>query len=363
MPSFRGFPACSCLAEWLPAYEHELLRRGLIKYNLDVFQLIGNASASAGTHSKGGCADLGQRQREQLRVARNMGAAAWERDADPNDGQPDFRPSHAHLSLKGCPHAVSIARAQIGSCENRHNGLAGNGPDDGPRTDVKFPLRTYKEGIAWAKAQTPPVADPIQWHLWKVTLPIGQAGHPTETASPIPHRPWYGRDPSREWMVFRAYCGGVTTSGSKYPRSELRELRGGLASWSTSVGTHQLSGTFKITHTPVRKPHVVCAQIHDANDDVVMVRLEGKRLFVESRGHDMGTLIADYPLGDVFNLKIVASNSAIDVTVNATKVRVRVSASGCYFKAGCYTQSNLSKGDKPEAYGEVWVKNLRVEHT
>lgn len=28
---FRGKPACECLAEWLPAYEAELIARGALK--------------------------------------------------------------------------------------------------------------------------------------------------------------------------------------------------------------------------------------------------------------------------------------------------------------------------------------------
>ena len=39
-----------------------------------------------------------------------------------------------------------------------------------------------------------------------------------------------------------------------------------------------------------------------------------------------------------------------------------VSTSGCYFKAGCYTQSNTSKGDASTAYGEVVIYSLSVKH-
>lgn len=38
-------------------------------------------------------------------------------------------------------------------------------------------------------------------------------------------------------------------------------------------------------------------------------------------------------------------------------------ANGCYFKAGCYTQSNLSQGDQADAYGEVVIYELAIEHT
>jgi hypothetical protein len=34
----------------------------------------------------------------------------------------------------------------------------------------------------------------------------------------------------------------------------------------------------------------------------------------------------------------------------------------CYFKAGAYTQSNTSKGDAADAYGEVIIRSLQVTH-
>ena len=74
MASFRGKKCCSCLAKWLPAYEAELLRRGLIRVSLDVYQLTGRAKASAGTHAGGGAFDLAQTSPEAIKVARQMGA-------------------------------------------------------------------------------------------------------------------------------------------------------------------------------------------------------------------------------------------------------------------------------------------------
>jgi hypothetical protein len=147
---FRGKPCCPCLKRWLPIFEKELLRRGLIKHNIDIYQLIGNAAASAGTHSRGGAFDIAQFSDAQLRVARDMGAdATWHR------GPPSFSPQHAHGVLRGCPHNWPVAY-QIGAVDDGYNGLGTGGrggPDDGPR-----PLshRTWKQGIKWAKQQQKP---------------------------------------------------------------------------------------------------------------------------------------------------------------------------------------------------------------
>lgn len=146
MATFRGYKACSCLKKWLTAYEAELLRVGEIKYSLDVYQLIGGYSKSGGTHLPGGAFDLGQYSKRALLIARQMGAATWHRT--PAQGFIH----HSHGVLKGCPHNRG-GRYQITSLEKGGNGLANGGRDDGPRAGVRLPLRTWEQGIAWAKAQ------------------------------------------------------------------------------------------------------------------------------------------------------------------------------------------------------------------
>lgn len=144
---FRGRRACTCLAAWLPVYEAELLRRGVIKHSIDIYQLVGGAAASAGTHATGGAFDIAQTSREAIAVARQMGAdATWHRT--PGQG---FT-SHTHGVLRGCPHN-NPARYQIDAVDAGYNGLGRGGrggKDDGPRPLSK---RTWREGIAWAKAQ------------------------------------------------------------------------------------------------------------------------------------------------------------------------------------------------------------------
>jgi hypothetical protein len=144
---FRGKPACPCLAEWLPVYEAELQRRELLAGNLPIYQLIGGAAASGGTHATGGAFDIKDLIGDaDVWVARQMGAdATWARTAAQG-----FTP-HLHGVLRGCEHN-GPARYQIADVDNGWNGLAGDSRarDDGPR-----PLsgRTWREGIAWAIEQ------------------------------------------------------------------------------------------------------------------------------------------------------------------------------------------------------------------
>jgi len=145
---FRGLPACPCLAAWLPVYEAELQRRGILTGPLRIYQLIGSYSGSAGTHSTGGAFDiLDLPGGEDVWVARQMDAdATWER---PYNWDGDGGIAHTHGVLSGCPHNEA-ARYQIYAVERGENGLANHGPDTGPR-----PLsgRTWRQGIAWAREQ------------------------------------------------------------------------------------------------------------------------------------------------------------------------------------------------------------------
>jgi hypothetical protein len=79
---------------------------------------------------------------------------------------------------------------------------------------------------------------------WKLTLPTGQEGKPEEIVQPALSSftdEFFRLNEARDGVVFTATAGGVTTSGSSYPRSELREMNGQeLASWSNTTGTHTL---------------------------------------------------------------------------------------------------------------------------
>ena len=136
------------------------------------------------------------------------------------------------------------------------------------------------------------------------------------------------------------------------------------AAWSSRAGTHVMTITEAITATPAAKPHVVAGQIHDGNDDVVALRLEGPRLFVDANGKDVGVLEANYQLGSKFTVSIAAAPTGIQVTYNGSPaVHLPKVGKRWYFKAGCYTQSNPDQGDSPEAYGEVVIYSLAVQHS
>lgn len=237
-------------------------------------------------------------------------------------------------------------------------------PASGTTTDATTDTSTG--GIAEFPAEVLDLTD------WKLTLPI--AGDDPDKPLEIfqPELATYTIDPYflvfGDAVRFQAHAGGVTTSNSGYPRSELREMMNDgqdLADWSTTAGVHTMTITQAITHLPEVKQHVVAGQIHDDADDVVMIRLEGSYLFVEGGGADLGELDANYQLGQEFTVRLRAADGVIDVFYEdlvTPAVSVERDATGCYFKAGVYTQSNPDKGDEPTAYGEVVIAELLVTH-
>ncbi len=235
-------------------------------------------------------------------------------------------------------------------------------------TPTQTPLRRATPIVRPKPAPVRP-AQALDLRRWKLTLPAGRQGHPTEYRQPVLGSLANGsfiRLTPGGGVAFRAPVGGATTGNSSYPRSELREMSADgrrEAAWTSVRGRHIMTVSQAITATPRAKPHVVAGQIHDAEDDVVMIRLEGHRLFVESDGRDVGLLDRGYRLGTRFTVSIIATRHGVGVVYNGRRtVRVAEVGRGWYFKAGCYPQSNPDRGDRPTAYGEVVIHALTVRH-
>jgi hypothetical protein len=209
---------------------------------------------------------------------------------------------------------------------------------------------------------------------WKVTIPIGEEESPTEIKQPAlatyDINPWFIVGQDNTSVIFRAPVNAVTTSGSNYPRSELREMinqGSSNAAWSSTVGTHTMIIDQAITALPLAKPHVVAGQIHDASDDVLVIRLERKKLFVDVAGTTAYYLDTNYTLGKRFQVKIVASGGQTSVYYNGSTTSsytLTKSYTSAYFKAGVYTQSNCTKETVCDAsnYGEVVIYSVQVSH-
>jgi hypothetical protein len=207
---------------------------------------------------------------------------------------------------------------------------------------------------------------------WYEGLPTGPAEDPTVVKQPqlatFTDSPWFTPTSDCSGVRFRAAVNGVTTSGSSYPRSELREMNGSsLASWSSTAGTSTMVIDEAITHLPNDKNQIVAGQIHGSSDDISVFRLEGSSLYVTKGDTAEYKLItSSYQLGTFFEAKFVVSGGKINAYYNGTLVTtISQSFSGAYFKAGAYVQANCDKSSpcSTSNYGEVVIKSLTVSHT
>lgn len=211
----------------------------------------------------------------------------------------------------------------------------------------------------------------INLNGWKITLPTGSSGKPKEVTQPalatFEAKPNFYTDDGAE-VIFRADTNGVTTPNSKNPRSELRQMKQNgtdLAAWSNKNETWTMEVEEAFTHLPDGKPHVVGAQVHDGNDDVTVLRKEGDKLYV-TKGDDTHYALVASGIGtEYLKVKVIArKGGGIEWYLNDVKVATVTGVySGCYFKAGCYTQA--SSKDGYTGYGEVRIQadSLKVERT
>lgn len=225
-------------------------------------------------------------------------------------------------------------------------------------------------------------SDIIDLTNWKLTLPVGTRGKPVEVKQPQLNKWSNSRflQVYKDGVVFRVFANGVTTSGSEYPRDELREMKNrgrSNASWPAGTGLHRMSSTFLVTDALPDKKSVVVGQIHDAKDDVVMVKFTkvGKKGKVEvswSKGKGKGSVLEPldlaYEFGTKVDVDIIAHRGVIEVrykrhgtSVWKSKKKTVGSRSGCYYKFGVYAQFNDDTA-KPNEKAEMVVYRLDVTH-
>lgn len=215
-------------------------------------------------------------------------------------------------------------------------------------------------------------ADVLDLRNWYIGLPIGAAESPRNVEQPelatFAVDPWFVPTGDCAGVQFRAPVNGVTTSGSSYPRSELREMSGSSkASWSSTSGTHTMTVRQRVERLPNTKPHVVVGQIHDSSDDVSVFRLEGDDLYLTNGDDAHYKLITgSLALGTEFEVRFVVSGGQIKAYYNGTLVStIAKRFSGGYFKAGAYTQANCSNSAPCSSsnYGQVVIRGLSVSHS
>jgi hypothetical protein len=231
---------------------------------------------------------------------------------------------------------------------------------------------------------------------WKLTLPIDEDGNDSSEIALVADRntnpdeivqddlidydsaPYFRLE--NDEVYFRGHCGGATTSGSKYPRSELRQRVGdGDNYWS--VNDYQsMELTLRVTHTPVEKPEVCMAQIHGPENEpfrlqyhtekgLLLVWNESNKIYFEDD--------VSYELGQALHVTVIVENGDIAFSIENTDTDETYAYSWTsndstgYFKVGCYTQSSMFlsqfkdgyEDEEPDAYGEVAVSQIELVET
>lgn len=227
-------------------------------------------------------------------------------------------------------------------------------------------------------------ADILDLSNWKLTLPTGPSTSATEVKQPqlaaFSTSPWFTLNANRDAVIFRApiacktttgpACGSRTSTNTSYARSELREMTNNgtaNAAWSMTSGTHTMEVNLAFTKLPSGKPHLVGAQIHDGSDDITVIRLEEKSLWVTQGDNTHHKLITNnYTLGTRATIKFVASGGKVQVYYNGSlQTTISTNATGNYFKTGAYTQANCDNASPCDGnvnYGEVHVYSAKVTH-
>jgi hypothetical protein len=207
---------------------------------------------------------------------------------------------------------------------------------------------------------------------WKVTLPVVEDGKVVEIKPPefdTYTDKYFHLNDTKDGVIFDCWHGGGTTSNSSNPRSELRERYNDDPEgyWNAGSGTHTMEVVGQVNRLTKVKPHVVIAQVHDADDDVSVWRVEGNQLWLTNGDETHGHLVDDnFQLNKKYTVKYVITNGNYEYFYNGTKVDFTLSNSKeSYFKAGNYLQSNPESApdESSDEYSEVVIYSVKVTHS
>ncbi|MBG6286978.1 MULTISPECIES: polysaccharide lyase family 7 protein [Pseudomonas] len=216
---------------------------------------------------------------------------------------------------------------------------------------------------------------------WNLTIP--QRG-PAATISTAKlgrdyESPYFRR--SADGVEFWVPVNGAHTSGSEYPRTELRETRpdGRLVTWRYPLAENQMVATLRVEAVPSSR-RMVIGQIHSNGSGsaealplvklVYQQRLDKARVqaLVRDRPDDITTrtytVYDGIPLGDTFTYRLgVSSSGVLSVQVQDGQVSQQLDTKwayqGLYFKAGLYLQDN--RGPASEG-GRATFTDLSIRH-
>ena len=224
-------------------------------------------------------------------------------------------------------------------------------------------------------------AAPIDYSIWVLQLPIGSGTSPTTISSKqllagYTSAYFY---PSKEddGQVFMSPQTGITTSGSKHCRTEMREstTSGGQAAW-TSTGTNTLSVEGKVLKVGGgTSGTVTVGQLFIGTDSIPLFELmyngsgSFKGLYEEAKGGSGGTidLKTKVALNTRYAFSLALTKGKLTVTINGKEVYTRTPSATAlgkkfYFKVGNYDQTATDGAISTTPYTIVEVYKVDVVH-
>jgi hypothetical protein len=224
---------------------------------------------------------------------------------------------------------------------------------------------------------------------WKITLPVDASGRFARTAIEVKQLGGYedsnyfhtGPDGA---MVFRAPVEGATTGGSRYARTELREMKGSeRAAWKLAQGG-TLSATLEVDEAPTlysgKSGRVVIGQVHGQDEELVRLYWENNTIYFKNDQAGPSNKELRFDLKDArgqkpnvslderFSYSIKAKGDFLEVAVRAdgkfyksqTRINDVWNTDKFYFKAGVYLGVNETQGT---GYGQTSFYALTYSHT
>jgi len=169
-------------------------------------------------------------------------------------------------------------------------------------------------------------------------------------------------------FVLTTPCSGVTTLGSHYPRTELREMHNGvMASWNILIGLHVLDAVIKLIHKP-EKISVIFAQIKATGPfQILKLIFKNNTIFasyemLNGKKRDVPLNLPHFDIYNQFHLKIEVFYGTINVFIDGANVlKFKSKRNNVYFKIGNYIQINdPTLKDIPGS--ELYVGCIHLNH-
>ncbi len=220
------------------------------------------------------------------------------------------------------------------------------------------------------------VSDPIDFSYWLLQLPTGTGTKPDQISSAkllAGYSDAYFYKGDDGGQMFMEPAQGITTSGSKRCRTELREqkLEGGGAAWP-SAGTHSMTVEGKVVK--LGGGSIAVGQLFNGTDSIPLCELlytnSGKfsLLYEEAKGGGSFTdLKTAVDLNTPYIFALALTDGQLSVSINGKQVYTHTPSASIldnqfYFKVGNYDQSTSAGTPTTTPHSIVEVYKVDLVH-